>query len=465
MGKGKAETLMSKYDTNELYDHAQEPFHLKHLLTDLGERTVYDAAAQCNRCGYCETACPTYMLTGRETISARGRNQFLRLLIEGRTRDIGSAEESFSTCLLCGACSSVCYAKVPTPDLVLEGRRSGHGYGRSFAARLGVDLLLNRRWLFEPLLKAGYLLHRLGFAALAGRLGLYDFAGLPAAGTAQDAIERAPLKFLSAILRKDPALRTEGKKEIAWAYFAPCGPNYLYTGVGLATVALLGRFLGEGAFADNSCCGLLAYNYGRIPEAREFAKKNIVRFERLKSAFGDFALVGDCSSCVAFMKSYEQLFTGDEEWRPRARAFAQAVKDILEALPADKIEGRAPAEGEIVTYHDSCRACHGQGIRAEPRAALKKLAGGAFMEMPESDWCCGGAGAYAFTQTELSDRIGDRKIRNIASTRAGTVLVGATSCLLQIGGGLKAKYPSARAVHYSVYMDELTRPEAPNGKI
>jgi len=448
---------MTKYDINELYDHTQEPFHLKHLLTDLGERTVYDAAAQCNRCGYCETVCPTYMLTGRETISARGRNQFLRLLIEGKTRDIDSARESFSTCLLCGACSSVCYAKVPTPDLVLEGRRSRDGYGRGFAARLGVELLLNNRGFFELALKAGYLLKRLGLAALAGKLGFYDFLGLPALGAAQDALKRAPLKFLRNILLKDPALRPEGKKEAAWAYFAPCGPNYVFTEVGAATVALLKRFLGPGVFTDNFCCGLLAYNYGCVTEAREFAKKNILRFEELKAALGGFTVVGDCSSCVAFMKSYEQLFTEDEEWRPRAKAFAEAVKDILEALPPEKIKGRGPADGETVTYHDSCRACHGQGIRSEPRTALKKIAGKAFVELPESDWCCGGAGAYAFTQADLSERIADRKIRNIASTQAGTVLAGATSCLLQLNAGLKKKYPSARALHYSVYMDNLTR--------
>ncbi|MFA6434758.1 MAG: (Fe-S)-binding protein [Elusimicrobiales bacterium] len=448
---------MTKYDINELYEHTLEPFHLKRLLTDLGERTIYDAVAQCNRCGYCETVCPTYMITGRETISARGRNQFLRLLIEGKTRAIGSAEESFSTCLLCGACSSICYAKVPTADLVLEGRRSGAGYGRGFAARLAVDLLLNKRPLFELALKAGFLLKRLGLAALAGKLGLYDFIGMPALETARASLDRAPLRFLRELLGRDASLKPEGKKEISWAYFAPCGPNYLFTEVGRSTVALLKRFLGEGVFADNFCCGLLAYNYGRVTEAREFAKKNILRFEKLKSLFGEFTVVGDCSSCVAFMKTYEQLFTGDEEWRPRARAFSAAVKDILEALPAEKIKRRAPAPGETVTYHDSCRAVHGQGIRAEPREALKELAGGAFTELPESDWCCGGAGAYAFTQPALSEKIADRKIRNIASTRAKTVVVGATSCLLQINAGLKKKYPSARAVHYSVYLDNATK--------
>lgn len=453
---------MSKYEINELYDHTQEPFHLKSLLTDLGERSVYDAVAQCNRCGYCETVCPTYMLTGRETISARGRNQFLRLLIEGKVAGPELAAESFGTCLLCGACTSVCYAKVPTPDLVLEGRRSLHGYGRGFAARAAVDLLLNRRAFFELWLKAAFFMKKIGLARLAGLIGLYDFLGMPALKAAQGALDRAPLKFLRALLGEDPALKPEGKKTASWAYFAPCGPNYIFPEVGLATVSLLKRYSGEGVFADNHCCGLLAYNYGRITEAREFAKKNILRFEELKAALGDFIVVGDCSSCAAFMKTYEQLFADDEAWRPRAAAFAGTVRDALEVFGAEQVEARSGAAAGRTTYHDSCRACHGQNIRQEPRAVIKKLAGGDFSELPESDWCCGGAGAYAFTQPELSRAILDRKVRNIASVRAETVVVGATSCLLQINAGLKEKYPSAKAVHFSVFVDSLTKKAGPS---
>ena len=155
---------MSKYEINELYDSTSESRHWKTLLTDLGERTLYDAVAQCNRCGYCETVCPTYMLTGREAISARGRNQFVRLLLEGKAKNTSAAAEALSTCLLCGACTSTCYAKVPTPDIALEGRRSLTGYGDSFFSKLAVETLLNAPHVFALWLKAVYILKRLGFA-------------------------------------------------------------------------------------------------------------------------------------------------------------------------------------------------------------------------------------------------------------------------------------------------------------
>ena len=48
--------------------------------------------------------------------------------------------------------------------------------------------------------------------------------------------------------------------------------------------------------------------------------------------------------------------------------------------------------------------------------------------------------------------------------QADTVVVGATSCLAQIGAGLRKAYPSARAVHYSGFLDEVTA-EVDNAKI
>ena len=399
------------------------------------------------------------MLTGRETLSSRGRNQFVRLLVEGRAKDVKDAEEALSTCLLCGACTSACYARVPTPDIVLEGRRSLSGYGENPLARAAVFTLLNAPWLFGAWLKLCYLVKLTGLPRLAGRLGLFDLLGLPGLAEAEGAVDKVPLRFASEILRKDPDLHPGVSRKINWAYFAACGPNYLFTEVAQATVRLLKRHCGDGLFVENHCCGLTAHNYGRLEDAREFARRNIARYEELKAAHGDFPVIADCSSCTAFMKSYEQLFAAEDPWRARAREFAAAVKDILEFIRPEDLAHITKSQQdahERVTYHDSCRACHGQGIRREPRAVLRKFAGKHFVEMPESEWCCGGAGAYAFSQPELSARVLDRKLRNIVSVQPQTVIVGGTSCLIQIGAGLRAAYPTAKAEHYSVFLDRKT---------
>ncbi len=455
-----------QYDYNYLYSYKDVSCHLPTLITDLGEKKLYDSLSQCNRCGYCETVCPTYMLTGRESISARGRNQIIKMAMTGKIKNKEKIQESVFTCLLCGACESACYAKVQTPDHVLEARRGIENYSDNFTVKLGIKFLLEKPKLLAFWMKFGFLMKKLGFAWLAGKLGIYTILGMPTIKEAQEAIENPPLKFLSDYLRKDSDLNPETpsneNQKIAWAYFAPCGPNYIYPNVGLSTVNILKRFLGKGIFLDNFCCGLMAYNYGKLKDAKQFAKKNILLFEKYKKKFGNFIIVGDCSSCIAFMKTYEQLFTDDEEWRLRAKEFGQNMKDILELAPKFQIkEVSADTQKELypgkVTYHDSCRACHGQGIRQEPRDILKKLKGNDFVELNESDWCCGGAGAFAFTQKDLSEKILHRKIKNIACAQAKTVIAGASSCLMQINTGLKKHYPSAKVEHFSVFIDKLTK--------
>src|SRR4051812_40058382 len=100
---------------------------LERLKTQQGDKDAYDAVSECSRCGYCEQSCPTYVASSKETMNPRGRNQLFRMILEGKLNDPKPAEEAFSTCLLCGACSSVCYAGIKTSDLVLDGRRRIRG--------------------------------------------------------------------------------------------------------------------------------------------------------------------------------------------------------------------------------------------------------------------------------------------------------------------------------------------------
>src|SRR4051812_25187520 len=78
----------------------------------------YDAVVQCNRCGFCEMVCPTYVATGKENLSPRGRNQAFRNILEGKLTNPESAKDIFSTCLTCHACTSVCFSQVPVGRLM-----------------------------------------------------------------------------------------------------------------------------------------------------------------------------------------------------------------------------------------------------------------------------------------------------------------------------------------------------------
>ena len=217
-------------------------------------------------------------------------------------------------------------------------------------------------------------------------------------------------------------------------------------------MSALDELKGKGSYLDNPCCGLLAHNYGDLSVARELAKKNIEHAEKN----GTEQIVGDCSSCVAQLKTYPQLFLKpeDQEWRARAESFSRRVKDAVELYGecADKLPS-AVAEGVETTYHDSCRAINPQGIKDSPRLAAKKAAGGSYCEMAGADACCGGAGAFAFVNEDLSDDLLKKKVGNAAAVQAEVVLTSSTSCLIQLARGFRKYYPDAKVLHLSEFVD------------
>jgi glycolate oxidase iron-sulfur subunit len=324
---------------------------------------------------------------------------------------------------------------VATADIVLEGRRMLSGKPHWLTRILSRLMSEHRDWL-ALLLKAANLAKRLGLTAWTRPI--LRLIGLPGLALAEEHVQEAPLTFLHEILR-----RRAKAADPHWFYFAPCGPNFLYPRVGQATVAVLEALRGEGDFLENDCCGLLAYNYGEIDDARALARRNIARFE---AAGGRQPVVGDCSSCVAFLKSYPQLFLGEPDWKPRAERFAAAVQDVPEVLAGAALPQASLPE---TTYHDSCRACHGQGLKEAAHAAVRQLAGPSYRELPESDMCCGGAGAYAFRNPGLSDELIKRKVGRIAGTGVRLVAASGTSCLIQLAQGLKKYYPECEALHLS----------------
>jgi glycolate oxidase iron-sulfur subunit len=75
---------------------------------------------------------------------------------------------------------------------------------------------------------------------------------------------------------------------------------------------------------------------------------------------------------------------------------------------------------------------HGQRIKSEPLALLRR-AGFAVSEIPEGHLCCGSAGTYNILQPEISERLRDRKLANIATTGAALVATGNIGCITQLG--------------------------------
>jgi glycolate oxidase iron-sulfur subunit len=126
------------------------------------------------------------------------------------------------------------------------------------------------------------------------------------------------------------------------------------------------------------------------------------------------------------------------------------VSEVLAELPA-----RAPRRPMAlrVAFHDSCHLQHAQGLREQPRAALRTIPGLELLELPEAALCCGSAGAYNLVQPETAHELGQRKVEKIVSTPAQVVVTGNPGCQLQISALLNEKGHPLPVMHYIELLD------------
>ena len=63
---------------------------------------------------------------------------------------------------------------------------------------------------------------------------------------------------------------------------------------------------------------------------------------------------------------------------------------------------------------------------------MKAVAGIHYVELPESEICCGSAGIYNILQPEIAQDLGQQKARNLVNTGATVIASANVGCTLQI---------------------------------
>jgi glycolate oxidase iron-sulfur subunit len=391
----------------------------------------YDDIAHCNRCGFCQVACPIFRSTGHEAGVARGRLALLRAVIEGRLEWSPELEEPLYTCLLCGACTSNCFPAIPTSELVITARAEYlEKVGRKSIHHLLFDKLLPYPRRLHMAARAVALGKNSGMSELARALGLLRIFGRNLS-RAEEIVDKLPAQAFRA--RFKPGVYAGQGRSQEVAYFVGCGVDVVSHAAGEATLALLRRFSRSVCVLDNNCCGLPAWSYGDLAAARKLAGKNLP----VLVAAGADAIVTDCSSCTGFIKKYPRLFPEDDPQSRAAQSVAAKARDISEWLAAEVIPFSKALQGKRVTFHDPCHASRGQGLVKQPRELLRQMPGAEFVELPEADWCCGGAGSYALSHFDLAMQVLDRKMENLKKTGADVMVTTCPACIIQLSYGVR----------------------------
>jgi glycolate oxidase iron-sulfur subunit len=201
------------------------------------------------------------------------------------------------------------------------------------------------------------------------------------------------------------------------------------------------------------CCGAIHYHSGAEGPALEFAARNAAAFDVVSLD----AVIVNVAGCGSMLKDYghiaeeasrraqEKPTGGQAASATRADAqrtesvarFASKVRDVSEFLAE---LGPVPPPGELrlrAVYHDACHLVHAQRVREQPRSLLALVPGLELVPLAESEVCCGAAGSYNLTEPEMSERLSQRKLRNILASDPQVVITGNAGCSLQIQAALR----------------------------
>jgi len=394
----------------------------------------------------CLPVCPTYNLTFQEQSSPRGRIRLIRSVADGTIGLTAEFVDEMNFCLDCQACETACPAGVHYGTLVEDARQQiGEKKREPWRLRLlkflflrGIIASKKRTQLFGRLMR------------------VYEASGV------RDAVEGSNILtlFSSKLHAKhlllpriagtffdegiDEVFPAKAPKRGSVAFLSGCIMNISFANVHRDAVGVL-RYNGFDVIVPKQqvCCGSLHGHNGDGAMAKELARKNL-------DVFGKFqfdALVIDSAGCGAFLKEYGRLLRDDPVYASQATELSRKTKDITEFLADVGMVAPQKPLAARVTYHEACHLVHSQKISSQPRQIIQSIPGIEFVELTEATWCCGSAGIYNVTRFDDSMKFLERKMENLASTRAEIVVTANPGCHLQLQYGIAKSGLKMEVVH------------------
>jgi glycolate oxidase iron-sulfur subunit len=426
----------------------------------------YERFLDCVHCGLCTSACPTYLETGNENDSPRGRIYLMRAVTDGRIALTPSVTRHLELCLDCRSCETACPSGVQYGRLI-EPFRAGMATGE---IAVPAESSTGQRsppqppgW-FERFILHGLfpypvkLRRSLTLARWSQKLGLDRAAeALGLTKLLPEKLRRmhrllprleAPLPPLPERL---PPLTVDGRPtsdppRARVMLFTGCVADAMFRSTHWATARVL-QVNGCEVLVPRSqvCCGAIHYHSGSAAPALNLARQNA-------AAAPDHidAVIINVAGCGSMLKDYAHIAEengADAATRHPLTRFAAKVRDISEFLVALGPHRPTHSLPLTVTYHDACHLCHAQKIREQPRQLLALIPGLKLVPLAESEICCGAAGSYNLTEPEMADRLGTRKAGHIRATGADTVVTANAGCSLQIQAVLRGSESQQSVQH------------------
>lgn len=235
--------------------------------------------------------------------------------------------------------------------------------------------------------------------------------------------------------------------------FVTCMVDMIYPQTGLSVVEILEHLGLQVDFPlSQTCCGQPAFNAGYHKDAAKVARQFLKTFQNAE------VIVTPSGSCAAMIRhEYPALFAKDRKWRTIAEYVASITWEftefLVDGLGIKDIAAKLP-DAQSFAFHDACHGLRLLGLGAAGRTLLSHVENATIRELDGCDVCCGFGGLFSVKMPDVSNAMLQKKIANINSSPADTIVTGDVSCLTQMNGGLERQASPKRVRHIADVLAE-----------
>lgn len=383
---------------------------------------------KCVRCGSCRQVCPVFNVTHEEPSVARGKIFIANLINKGKVELNKEAADIFNLCTTCLRCAEICPVMVDYEEIIISARaKSVEKFGLPFEKAAVVKLFSDKNLLRKVAKTSSF------FTKL-----------LKSSKSPQNKLLPLKIPKVGKVLIPQPSLKPfdeegefypakKGKKKGRVAFFTGCMFNYFYVETAKNTVKVLNA-LGYDVLVpkEQVCCGAPAFFSGDLKTTEKLKDKNLKVFNELEVDF----IVTACATCGHVLKK-------EYSFKVPVREFIEILYENLEEIGKWKLPERL-----TVTWHHPCHIIRGQKIpRYYPVDVLKVVQNLEYVELPESDNCCGMGGSFKISHPVISKEIQLRKARNVKRTKADVLVTECPGCVMNIAEGLERIGSPQKSLH------------------
>lgn len=342
----------------------------------------------CTECGRCTAVCPA------ANAGAPLDPKALIVSLKARMNGMGSdkplidgivGKDALWSCTTCGACTKVCPAQIPTPDIIVQMRRhlalEQGDFPDGLAQALENTSGVGNPWGMDPGSRLNW---AKGLDVEVAKPGVdYDVLYWVGCSASYDRRAQKIARAMVSIFRAAGVKFAVMAEERCHGEFARrAGEEYLFQMAAAENIESLGK-----------------YSFKRI--------------------------VAACPHCFNTLKNEYPQFEGGKF------DVISHVQFIAELLQEGKISTKRVPQ-ESVTFHDACYLARHNGIGRDPRTIFEKI--GITLKEPESRgcnaMCCGAGGAQIFM--DKPSKINVIRLQQLDRTGSDQIAVSCPHCLTML---------------------------------